>query len=111
MHVFHLYTFTFNPTSLKKIFGVSSVAQNIHILKLDNTHISHEPGAIDYLLHPAQQISDSLKTLLLYPAFNKALTKGVLPLVKRTFTQDAIQIGNNPIVPPPSWIPSLHRRS
>ena len=57
MRVFHLYTFTFNP-----------VAQSIHILKLDNTHISHEPGAIDYLLHPAQQISDSLKILLLHPA-------------------------------------------
>ena len=57
MRVFHLYTFTFNP-----------VAQSIHILKLDNTHISHEPGAIEYLLHPAQQISDSLNILLLHPA-------------------------------------------
>ena len=36
--------------------------------KLDNTHISHEPGAINYLLHPAQQISDSLNILLLHPA-------------------------------------------
>ena len=52
----------------KKKIGISSVAQNIHILKLDNTHISHEPGAIDYLLHPAQQISDSLEILLLHPA-------------------------------------------
>ena len=62
MRVFHLYKFTFNPTSSQN-FGISSVAQNIHILKLDNTHISHEP-----LLHPAQQISDSLKILLLHPA-------------------------------------------
>ena len=67
MRVFHLYKFTFNPTSPQN-FGISSVAQNIHILKLDNTHMSHEPGAIDYLLHPAQQISDSLKILLLHPA-------------------------------------------
>ena len=67
MRVFHLYKFTFNPTSPQN-FGISSVAQNIHILKLDNTHISHEPGDIDYLLHPAQQISDSLKILLLHPA-------------------------------------------
>ena len=57
MRVFHLHKFTFNPTSPQN-FGISSVAQNIHILKLDNTHISHEPGAIDYLLHPAQQISE-----------------------------------------------------
>ena len=67
MRVFHLYKFTLNPTSPQN-FGISSVAQNIHILKLDNTHISHEPGVIDYLLHPAQQISDSLKILLLHPA-------------------------------------------
>ena len=69
MRVYHsyMYKFTFNPTSPQN-FEISSVAQNTHILKLDNTHISYEPGAIDYLLHPAQQISDSLKILLLHPA-------------------------------------------
>ena len=56
------------PNFSTKKFGISSIAQNINILKLDNTHISYEPGAIDYLLHPAQQISDSLKILLLHPA-------------------------------------------
>ena len=33
MRVFHLYKFTFNPTSPQN-FGISSVAQNIHILKI-----------------------------------------------------------------------------
>ena len=64
MCVYFIYT----RLHLTQLLGISSVAQNIHILKLDNTHISHEPGAIDYLLHPAQQISDSLKILLLHPA-------------------------------------------
>ena len=67
MCVYFIYT-RLHLTQPSQNFGISSVAQNIHILKLDNTHISHEPGAIDYLLHPAQQISDSLKILLLHPA-------------------------------------------
>ena len=68
MCVYFIYTSLHLTQLLQKKFGISSAAQNIHILKLDNTHISHEPGAIDYLLHPAQQISDSLKILLLHPA-------------------------------------------
>jgi len=67
MCVYFIYT-SLHLTQLLHNFGISSVAQNINILKLDNTHISYEPGAIDYLLHPAQQISDSLKMLLLHPA-------------------------------------------
>ena len=68
MRVYFIYTRLNLTQPSSQNFGISSVAQNIHILKLDNTHISHEPGAIDYLLHPAQQISDSLKILLLHPA-------------------------------------------
>ena len=68
MRVYFIYTRLHFTQPSSQNFGISSVAQNIHILKLDNTHISHEPGAIDYLLHSAQQISDSLKILLLHVA-------------------------------------------
>ena len=86
MCVYFIYT-SLHLTQLLHNFGISSVAQNIHILKLDNTHMSQVPLTICCIL---------LNKFLIHWKYycciqlNEALTKGVLQLVKRTFAQDAI---------------------